>query len=514
MCGSPPVSFVNGDIPIPNASLFTAAGLCLYFPVQGQSLFGFARQSHRLSRLVQLLLLASGNIHPNPGPRYNHMSILNKQSVIVPESDVINSNNFSNTPKNINSINRGNSLITAATLNICSARNKSAIILDIITTFNLSILFLNETWFSTRLPPAVINGGVPENYSVIHEFRAGGGDRGGGIACIYRTNLKVSRVQLPRLYSGFEYLAVNATIGKEKFTVVSIYRQPSSSIPALFFKELTKLCEDLVAQSACPLILGDLNCPGSSPTTFDDRVAEILTTHDLYQSVQTPTRYPARADGKESLLDLVIHPTKCPFIGPCSVENLGPGVSDHGLVTFSFTQAPRVTETLTFNTRNYNKIDRVQFSKRILESTFVTAPDDDVDVFCDQMCREVTKIIDDLAPEQTVTKRVGGHGPRALQKDALEAKRTRRNLERRYRLHKTEENRQSFRTASRIATRLIKKSACDRTKEIVLSVSGNSKKLWKVCNKLLHPGGTHHRQRRKLNIPLLQFHPILSISFL
>jgi len=59
-------------------------------------------------------------------------------------------------------------------------------------------------------------------------------------------------------------------------------------------------------------------------------------------------------------------------------------------------------------------------------------------------------------------------------------------LQQRYMRVKSESNRIAYRTACKIANKKIKSSMVDYTKGLINSVCGDSKKLWKCCNDLLH----------------------------
>ena len=126
-----------------------------------------------------------------------------------------------------------------ATLNVRSAVNKAAEIHDLISSYNLDLLLLCETWIPSDAPsPAVKQDIAPNGYSVLHSHRKSTINRGktvgrikggGGLAVIYRHGLTLSDLTMGS-YSTFEKLGVKVSSGSRSVNFIGIYR-PS---PLLF----------------------------------------------------------------------------------------------------------------------------------------------------------------------------------------------------------------------------------------------------------------------------------------
>jgi len=173
--------------PILLASLSSQQGSFLKSPRPTSSL-------RRKSHLIYFLLLLSGNVELNPGPP---------------------------TPANI----------SIASLNIRSASvispdlDKPAVLHDFILDNSLDIVLLTETWLSPDTPVSVTNSLTPSNFSFFHQPRLTG--RGGGLAVIHRSYLKISEIP-PLPVSSFESLSFRLTLPTKTLNFLSVYRPPSS----------------------------------------------------------------------------------------------------------------------------------------------------------------------------------------------------------------------------------------------------------------------------------------------
>ena len=128
--------------------------------------------------LFALFLLLSGDIQLNPGP---------------PTSTIpITSLNFA--------------LLNAQSASsITYSLDKPASIQDFISSYKIDILAVTETWLSPNSLPSTLNSLTPDNYSLIQSPRLTG--RGGGLAFISRSSLKLLKVTLP-FFTSFEALCI------------------------------------------------------------------------------------------------------------------------------------------------------------------------------------------------------------------------------------------------------------------------------------------------------------------
>ena len=189
------------------------------------------------------------------------------------------------------------------------------------------------------------------------------------------------------------------TLNHIKYNIACVYHPPhavAASLPRVVADEFDRFFGEICNFKGRNIILGDFNCPGDSPTTFDAQLRDISVVHDLSQSASGPTRFSPRSDGASSFLDLVFHPTQCNWLGNFSTKLNDPSVSDHGLVSFEIFEKPPKIETRTTYTRCLKRLDRVAFTAKLECCPFMTHPSDDPDVLCQQMTEGIVGTLDAL----------------------------------------------------------------------------------------------------------------------
>lgn len=189
-------------------------------------------------------------------------------------------------------------------LNINSARNKAAIIHDVIDENSLDCLVLTETRLQADLPSAIKDDIAPEGFSVRHVHRSPAARHplGGGLALISRESLTVKSHPLscPLSPTSFELLLARVTSVKPSITIAAVYRPPDSSI-SQFITELPGVLGQVIAANTDRLPLcGDMNCPAADPMSVNEDLAQLLDVLDLRQYVDEPTR-----SNPDHLLDVV-----------------------------------------------------------------------------------------------------------------------------------------------------------------------------------------------------------------
>ena len=152
------------------------------------------------------------------------------------------------------------------------------------------------------------------------------------------------------------------------------------------------------------------------------------------------------------------------------------------------------------------------FKQDILSSSLFSNPHPTVDGYADQMETEITSVLDKLAPLKTGRR----SGPRRarnwLSPEAIEAKKQRRRLERRWKASNAEPDRLSYRAACSSTNKLINKSRAASNVECINEASKNPKRLWSNRQPSshfftrLHPvSSSHLAYLNRWQIPLLPF---------
>ena len=248
------------------------------------------------------------------------------------------------------------SMLSCGLLNVRSAVKKSALIHDLIDSNSLDMLITTETWITSDSPAAVKNDIAPNGYKVLHAHRKGKKVRGGGIAVIYRSHLKVTALQVATSFTSFEQLSVKITAGKQRINLISIYRPPPFP-SSKFFDELRDLLEDIETLPGHAVFCGDFNCPGSASVSIDSRLMDVINSYNYQQHICETTRQSKTQDGG-NILDLLLSRCDSSIISS-DITVTDVGFSDHSLVRFSLAAHREQTPTRTFSYRNLKSVDSV-----------------------------------------------------------------------------------------------------------------------------------------------------------
>ena len=301
------------------------------------------------------------------------------------------------------------------------------------------------------------NDPAPPGYRIAHVHRDNPDQtRGGGLAIIHREAINVSPRNHDFVHTSFELQLVNIGLKSRDIVLANIYRPPSSS-KSVFLDEFGLLLTNLGTDAVDRLMIcGDFNLPGTSPDMIDNGLAELLHSTSFSQFVKSPTRHDSHHD-RSSLLDLIITPSSSKLVTVTSVVS-SHEISDHDLTLTNLNTKRYKSPQRTYHYRNIKGINLELFEQSILSSSLFSSPDPTVDGFANQMETVLTSILDEVAPLKT------GHrtGPRKaknwLSPEAVDAKKQRRRLERRWKASNAEPDRLAYRAACSSANKLITSS--------------------------------------------------------
>ena len=155
--------------------------------------------------------------------------------------------------KSVQNANTGN--ITIRTVNARPSVDKATEIHLTISDENLDIVAINETSLPLDVPYAVSMDTAPPEYNIMNKE----GHHGGGLAVIFKDNLKVTRVLINLKTSRFEVITVIIIVRVEKFLMANIYHPPCPDI-ATFFNELSDLEDFMVTTGGHSIFIGNFNC--------------------------------------------------------------------------------------------------------------------------------------------------------------------------------------------------------------------------------------------------------------
>ena len=389
-------------------------------------------------------------------------------------------------------LNPGPPMLNFTHLNIHSICNKSAPLHNYLSTHPTDILSLNETWIKTEEhSPSFISSLIPPRYSILHSPRLTG-QKGGGVAIIFRSYLKLTRLLYPLpLPKSFEFMTSKLTSGNKHFILINIYRPPSATItdPVSktkttkdlfpdFINEFTSLLEYFISLPSELIITGDFNIHTESHEPHAKEFSEILSSFDLQQHVSFPTN-----DHGHSI-DLVITRSSSTVIKNLSHHDTH--LTDHEAVTFKFSPHTRpITKRTVIHFRSFKDFNLQAFKNDILSSPLYTDPADTATDLGNQLSSILTNILDLHAPSKTKSIVQRPSKP-WINVEILEAKRVRNSLERRWRQTCCPMDRSCFRSQCRIVRRVITKAKSIFLSNLVSESASNPRSLWKSLNSILH----------------------------
>src|SRR5208282_3820408 len=390
-------------------------------------------------------------------------------------------------------INPGPPTLNIASINMNSVVQKDALVIDLINNHRIDALAVCETKIAPNDPAAIKQDCVPNGYNILHLPRPTATERtrGGGLCFIYRSDrmtVKRHRLQNVVKFKSFEcqMLSINPTRDNSAggITVAIIYRPPSSSTVE-FYDDLSEMLDKLgdVIDTDRLVASGDFNCGGASPPSVSTDLQTVFDTHGLRQFVESPTR---RTADVSNLLDRVVGRVGSDRISRVAVQPSH--VSDHDLVTWTLSTKTKPTRRLvSYKFHSLKNVDWASFQADVLRSELHTDPASTADEFADQLDAVITNILDRHCPLHERKRFVSTRRDSRWQSpEAVEAKRQRRQLERRWQSsHKTEDY-VSYRKSCRIANKVIVASRGRFYNDRIQSAAADPRRRWSAIRNILH----------------------------
>ena len=205
--------------------------------------------------------------------------------------------------------------INCVLLNARSIVNKLHDLDNLLSTSNLGLICITETWLNPSINDSLLCNG--HNYSIFRKDRT---SHGGGVCLIVSNDcFKAVQVSIPDRYSHLEIVVIDiCNCAANKCRVFLCYRPPSNdyNIDALRYSmELCECIELLQPLNATVLVCGDFNLPkvnwsnidmsSGSKATCSSILVNLFTKLAFHQFVSEPTRYNASSHSS-SILDLIL----------------------------------------------------------------------------------------------------------------------------------------------------------------------------------------------------------------
>ena len=250
--------------------------------------------------------------------------------------------------------------LSLVSMNVRSVKNKATSICDFVVSNKTDILAITETWLGTEIDKTVLSELVPDGYAIHHISR--NGQKGGGVAIIYKSNIYLKLLKFDQCFTHFERLECCFKTKNQKVRVCVVYRPPPSRKNnfknTIFFNEWSEYLDRLVVIPEEIIITGDLNFHLDNLNDSDARkMLDILADHNLIQHVQGATH------NRGHTLDVVITRENSPILldapliqDPCLCDVKGNPAGDH-LALFSRLRISKPSfKRQTVNIRKYREI--------------------------------------------------------------------------------------------------------------------------------------------------------------
>ena len=212
--------------------------------------------------------------------------------------------------------------IKFAHINIRSLRNKIHEIHTILSTHDIHVLSINETWLDDSISDAALQ--IP-GYTLYRQDRT---SRGGGV-CFYVETTNFDVIVLPR-HTDAEILMLlidlpTGTRPAEKIIACSVYRPPGSVVS--YWGNICIELDSLDSRYNI-IVLGDLNVDTLTPSTNLRHLSSLCSEFHIVNTVHVSTRFPS-----STALDVAL----CSHDLPRQSTQVIPidGISDHYLVIVS-----------------------------------------------------------------------------------------------------------------------------------------------------------------------------------
>ena len=365
-------------------------------------------------------------------------------------------------------------------LNARSVKNKVVNICDSISSKNISVCAITETWMNAD-DDAILKEFFDMGYNILHEPRASG--RGGGVGVWFKRGLDVRKVKTC-FFNSFELTEVMLTCHCEKYSISTFYRTGALDLSCResFLKDI----EDYVATKTLSqervVLMGDFNIhvEDTNDVLAVDFI-DLMKSMGFHQIVSSPTHV------KGGTLDLI-------FVQDLTlVQNLiiyndsnDAVLSDHFLIELSIRSVPKwKVERLQQTFRSLSNMDVDQFSEELKKNLCSTAGLT-LEKQVELLFSTTRSLLDKHAPLQHKSFIVSN---KPFTDVAInDAKKLKRRAERRYRKSCLDNDKHDLHVATRNLSKIVKTQYNEFYSNKLQAVRGDAKGTYNIINHLLNKG--------------------------
>ena len=336
-------------------------------------------------------------------------------------------------------------------LNARSIRNKVSSVMTYVVDNHVDITLIQESWIR-KCDGSILTEIKEYGYDIITYRKTVKLEWGGGVATIFRKNLKVNCIKCPIKFKTFEHVTCKVITETGPILIVNVYRRGYSNTNKFtvkqFIDEFSQLLDDLCDSSTPILIAGDINIhveligssvqPLSSSVTSNERDAiyfsNLLEEYDLKQTVSESTHELG------GTLDLAIMSN----INPVS-DNIVVGLrnevcfSDHYHIAIEIPCKPLTkSHKITLYKRDLNNLESPMFMEKFLSLDLMSKVNcDNVNDAAQAYNTSLSNLFNEACPLNVI--KVTSHKKQKWFNENLrQMKRLTRQAERRYKKHASE----------------------------------------------------------------------------
>ena len=393
-----------------------------------------------------------------------------------------NNNNNINTPKSkyTNKSNDFNN-VSISLLHIRSINKKSFYILDLLSSHSPDFLALTETWHEDANSPSLISA-TPFNYSFLELARpptkplSSLHSTYGGVCLFFKSSFSASRHSFK--FTSFECLVTSFKASRNSFSIVVIYRPPSSSLLPLFLDEFYSLVESLYSFSIPFYIVGDFNIHFNDKSNYYTlKFMDVLLLFNLSQHCTFPTIRTGNT------IDFLISSSFC-RLNNISADKVH--FTDHYLIKSSFSlNSPIANSTCSFTKRCWSLLNKELFLDSLTSSNFDASLFGDVDDLVSSFNDLLIPILDKLVPLKSFTYRLSSRKAPWFDMECILYKRRVRKLEKVYRMTLSASSFSEWKSKLASYRSLLFSKHSSYLRKSIISAS-TSKHRWASLSKLLH----------------------------
>ena len=356
-------------------------------------------------------------------------------------------------------------------------KNKIVDLRPLVQDYNFTFLAIAETKLNDSLKSAQFR---IDGYYCPEEFRR---DRtynsGGGILIYIKKGIPCKRLKKLET-DDIETIVVDVSVGKQKWGVISIYRNEDVTVDT-FLHVLSKSLDSLLNTHANVIIIGDININSLEKDSRGfAKLQEFCDAYDLKNLVKTATCF--QTDPPTSL-DLILTNKLRSFINTKSVTT---GLSDHhSMVTTMLRSHVTKLSPIEVRFRSFRSFDETVFLSELQSALDILEYNDDKECFTSfYECFE--NVVDKHAPLKTVKLR-GNNAPFITPQFRKEI-RYRSKLRNLARKNRSPENIQAFHKQRNKCTKMKRENIAAYFKKA--SEEGETK-LYKTIKPFVTNKGTH-----------------------